>query len=92
MCFLHPDGRNKLRPYKKMRPLVRAMKVGLPGGTRTLNLLLRRQLLYPVELRADVRKSADYARCLCHIAKLHGYQMTAGEHCRRHSGFNGGML
>lgn len=26
---------------------------GLPGGTRTPDLLLRRQLLYPVELRAD---------------------------------------
>ena len=25
---------------------------GLPGGTRTPDLLLRRQLLYPVELRA----------------------------------------
>ncbi len=28
-------------------------KIGLPGGTRTPDLLLRRQLLYPVELRAD---------------------------------------
>ena len=27
-------------------------KTGLPGGTRTPDLLLRRQLLYPVELRA----------------------------------------
>ena len=27
--------------------------IGLPGGTRTPDLLLRRQLLYPVELRAD---------------------------------------
>ena len=26
---------------------------GLTGGTRTPDLLLRRQLLYPVELRAD---------------------------------------
>ena len=26
---------------------------GLPGGTRTPDLLLRRQLLYPVELRVD---------------------------------------
>lgn len=26
--------------------------LGLPGGTRTPDLLLRRQLLYPVELRA----------------------------------------
>ena len=27
-------------------------EAGLPGGTRTPDLLLRRQLLYPVELRA----------------------------------------
>lgn len=27
--------------------------LGLPGGNRTHNLLLRRQLLYPVELRAE---------------------------------------
>ena len=27
--------------------------IGAPGGTWTLNLLLRRQLLYPVELRAQ---------------------------------------
>ena len=26
--------------------------IGVPGGTRTPDLLLRRQLLYPVELRA----------------------------------------
>ena len=28
------------------------MSFGVPGGTRTPDLLLRRQLLYPVELRA----------------------------------------
>jgi hypothetical protein len=28
-------------------------KIGLPGGTRTPDLRLRRPLLYPVELRAD---------------------------------------
>jgi hypothetical protein len=31
---------------------VRHRRIGLPGGTRTPDLLLRRQLLYPVELRA----------------------------------------
>ena len=31
---------------------------GLPGGTRTPDLLLRRQLLYPVELRA-AREQAE---------------------------------
>ena len=31
----------------------RTAPAGLPGGTRTPDLLLRRQLLYPVELRSD---------------------------------------
>ena len=30
---------------------------GLPGGTRTPDLRLRRPLLYPVELRADGSKA-----------------------------------
>ena len=37
---------------------------GLPGGTRTPDLLLRRQLLYPVELRAAEAPSYPaVARC-----------------------------
>ena len=28
--------------------------IGVPGGTRTPNLLLRRQLLYPAELQAHI--------------------------------------
>ena len=31
--------------------------IGLPWGIRTLDLLLRRQLLYPTELRAQIRPS-----------------------------------
>ena len=34
---------------------------GLPGGTRTPDLLLRRQLLYPVELRAGEAPLAPFA-------------------------------
>ena len=30
-------------------------ETGVPGGTRTPNLLLRRQLLYPAELQAHIR-------------------------------------
>ena len=34
--------------------------LGVPGGTRTPNLLLRRQLLYPAELQAHTfRKDCD---------------------------------
>ena len=29
--------------------------IGVPGGIRTLDLLLRRQLLYPTELRAQAQ-------------------------------------
>lgn len=35
---------------------------GLPGGTRTPDLLLRRQLLYPVELRAAREQAELLAR------------------------------
>jgi hypothetical protein len=30
-----------------------------PGGTRTPNLLIRSQMLYPIELRAPIRLRAD---------------------------------
>ncbi len=40
------------------KPLITRKNSGLPGGTRTPDLLLRRQLLYPVELRADRHISA----------------------------------
>lgn len=35
---------------------------GVPGGTRTPDLLLRRQLLYPVELRALEGKTGGIGR------------------------------
>ena len=35
---------------------------GVPGGTRTPDLLLRRQLLYPVELRALEGKAGNNGR------------------------------
>ena len=38
------------------------LRCGLPGGTRTPDLLLRRQLLYPVELRA-VRAGRGRVAC-----------------------------
>ena len=37
----------------KLSGCLRQLRRSLPGGTRTPDLLLRRQLLYPVELRAD---------------------------------------
>lgn len=44
-----PPTREVLVPWG---PGSAAASSGLPGGTRTPDLLLRRQLLYPVELRA----------------------------------------
>ena len=40
-----------MKPRKPACPCCQK-KTGVPGGTRTPDLLLRRQLLYPVELRA----------------------------------------
>jgi hypothetical protein len=33
------------------------IKYGAPGGSRTYNLLIRSQMLYPIELRAHFLKS-----------------------------------
>ena len=38
----------------------RRMKVGLPGGDRTPDPQLRRLLLYPTELRTDIKISFYY--------------------------------
>ena len=55
-------------------------KDGLPGGTRTLNLLLRRQLLYPVELRAESAnahgKVSAHCQQLVLATERSGYQGT----------------
>ena len=40
----------------------RIQRFGVPGGTRTPDLLLRRQLLYPVELRAPEGESRKIGR------------------------------
>src|SRR5580700_14666 len=40
----------------------RAASNGAPGGTRTRNLLLRRQELYPIELRGPLRPHHDLGR------------------------------
>ena len=47
-------------------------ETGLPGGTRTPDLLLRRQLLYPVELRAvwDVAVDLEIIQALQDGASL----------------------
>ena len=58
--------------------------LGVPGGTRTPNLLLRRQLLYPAELRThmdhlnDSLKAGDGNRT--HISSLEGWCSTTELH------------
>ena len=46
--------------------LLRGVRAGVPGGTRTPDLLLRRQLLYPAELQAHM----CYVRVFAAFAKL----------------------
>ena len=41
-------------------PIGRRAKYGVPGGNRTHNRLLRRQVLYPVELRGRKARSANW--------------------------------
>ena len=50
--------------------LLRRFAGGVPGGTRTPDLLLRRQLLYPAELQAHmcyVRVFAAFAKLFVHM-------------------------
>ena len=47
---------------------------GLTGGTRTPDLLLRRQLLYPVELRSA--KSTEH--CIRHLGICYGLTVKDG--------------
>ena len=35
------------------------VKYGAPGGSRTYNLLIRSQMLYPIELRAHIKDGAE---------------------------------
>ena len=44
-CLIHPE-------FLTVSNISAENTAGVPGGTRTPDLLLRRQLLYPVELRA----------------------------------------
>ena len=55
---------------------------GLPGGTRTPDLLLRRQLLYPVELRAvrgcgaDGKKAHGVGLCSVRMVGAAGFELA----------------
>ena len=51
---------------------------GAPWGTRTLGLLLRRQLLYPAELKAHCNGAGDGNRT--HAASLEGWNSTIELH------------
>ena len=55
------------------------LSVGVPWGIRTSDLLLRRQLLYPAELRARIG-AGDGNRT--HAASLEGWNSTIEQHPR----------
>ena len=61
-----------------MRSHTAAEADGVPWGTRTLDLLLRRQLLYPAELKAH--EASDGNRT--HITSLEGWNSTTELHSR----------
>ena len=52
----------------------------MPAGTRTQDLLLRRQLLYPAELQAQINGAGDGSRT--HLASLEGWYSTDELHPR----------
>ena len=56
---------------------------GVPWGIRTLDLLLRRQLLYPAELKARI--GADDGN-RTHVTSLEGWNSTIElhSHCTHH--------
>ena len=55
-------------------------KNGTPGGTRTPDLLLRRQLLYPAELLAHISGAGDGNRT--RVSSLEGWCSTIELHPR----------
>ena len=55
-------------------------KTGTPGGTRTPDLLLRRQLLYPAELLAHLNGAGDGNRT--RVSSLEGWCSTIELHPR----------
>ena len=60
-------------------------KFGTPGGTRTPDLLLRRQLLYPAELLAHFYGAGDGNRT--RVSSLEGWCSTIELHPQVLDGF-----
>ena len=63
---------------------------GTPGGTRTPDLLLRRQLLYPAELLAHFYGAGDGNRT--RVSSLEGWCSTIELHPQVHDGFSHKIL
>ena len=61
------DNGQITRTEHKMRVVE---KYGAPGGTRTPDPLLRRQTLYPAELRARILDSFIYFTTLTQVSQL----------------------
>ena len=69
--------RNRTRPPQSV-DAPSADSVGTPGGTRTPDLLLRRQLLYPAELLAHLDGAGDGNRT--RVSSLEGWCSTIELH------------
>ena len=60
----HPMRRLGPKPTSKETPVGNRTFLSTPGGTRTPNLLIRNQTLYPIELRAlESDKGSRLRRC-----------------------------
>ena len=71
-----------LRPLGDTHHILFAEKIGTPEGTRTPDLLLRRQLLYPTELLAHLDGAGDGNRT--RVSSLEGWCSTIELHPQIH--------
>ena len=81
---LHFDCSSPKKDFEKTKSAVVLINTegvnGTPGGTRTPDLLLRRQLLYPAELLAHLSGAGDGNRT--RVSSLEGWCSTIELHPR----------
>ena len=77
-----PKARHTFSLFTLNFSLLTAGKLGTPEGTRTPDLLLRRQLLYPAELLAHVFGAGDGNRT--RVSSLEGWCSTIELHPQIH--------
>ena len=75
-----PDGVATRSNEKRLQGGRRMKRAGAPKGTRTPNLLIRSQMLYPIELSAQPKGNV-----FCHMVYLGASPMTNSEFGIRNS-------